>query len=198
MIPPAQAAVSSRCAEVVRHGQQRRTGRSGVRILRAPALEPGASARPAGPAVARAVGLYAAEAGRGPGTWAPPAAAGGAAAVPSSGGGAVDADGSAVTGLGAEGSGPGRAEGSQPGDQNLGQAQARAEAEEGEGQRQPGASGREQLGGGLGQQAGTGAAAAAMEVDLQAPRIGGGKKRKKARRGSAQGRGTQGWQQTPG
>ena len=189
----AQAAVSSRCAEVVRHGQQRRAGRCGVRILRAPALQPGGPARPAGPASARVGALDAAEAGRirgvAPGhAGAPPAAAGGAGIMPSSGIGAAGAAGSAAIELGAEGSAPGG--------QHNGQAQAEAE---GDGmQAQPGAHGRQPSGSGVEEQAGPVAPPTAMGLDQRAPTIGGGKKRKKARRGSAQGRGTQGWQQMPG
>jgi len=43
----AQAAVSSRCADVVRHGQQRRAGRCGVRIVRHVLPAPAAAAGPA-------------------------------------------------------------------------------------------------------------------------------------------------------
>ena len=190
-LPVAQAAVSSRCAEVVRHGQQRRAGRCGVRILRAPALEPGGPARPAGPAV---TGVKALDAGgRGGvtviGTGASLAAAGGASGMPSSRTGTAGASGRAATELGAEGFAPGERDDSQV---------PQALAEEGIRQAQPSASGREQLGVGVGEQANTGTTLAAMEVDLQASRSGGSKKRKKARRSSAQGRGTQGWQQMPG
>lgn len=180
--------MSSRCAEVVRHGQQRRAGRSGVRILRAPALEPGGSARPAGPAGAGA--LDAAGLGRNAAmsTGAPPVAAGGASVMPSSRVGMVGASGSAATELSAEGSAST--------ERNIGQA--RAGAEEDERQAQRSASGRQQLGVRLGELAGTGTALAAMEVDVHSPKSSGGKKRKKARRSSAQGRGAQAWQQTPG
>ena len=109
----------------------------------------------------------------------------------------MDANGIGATELHAEGPGPGRAEDKQPGERNAGLADTRAEAEEGERQAHPSTSGRQQLGVAVGQQAGTGAAIAAMEVDLQAAKSGGGRKRKKARR-SAQVRGAQGWQQTPG
>ena len=170
--------MSSRCAEVVRHGQQRRAGRSGVRILRASALEPGGSARPAGPAVTGVKALDAAGRGRVTviGTGASLAAAGGASIMPSSRTGTAGASSSAAVKLGADGFAPGERDDSQV---------PQAMAEEGIRQAQPSASGREQLGVGVGEQAKTGTTLAAKEVDLHASRSGGSKKRKKARRSSA-------------
>ena len=109
--------------------------------------------------------------------------------MPSSRTGTTGASGSAATELGAEGFAPV--------ERGIGQA-PQAEAEEGERQAQRSASGQEQVGVRAGEPAGTGTALAAMAVDLQAPRTAGSKKRKKARRSSAQGRGAQGWQQMPG